>query len=180
MYNIDQVNSTMTKYEIFVEAAATICGDATKTMKVVNAYFPVLEATDGKGNSYETLKELAIWLLTEGNILNVFHWNVHKSNKHELLNEAYELCRDTGDAMAETYIALTGNDCKPSSANFGGKSSDWAPSDNEILATLKNINKHMNNAVKKNGDFSEGVKNLFADFDEKMTSIIYKFSQFDS
>jgi len=32
--------------------------------------------------------------------------------------------------------------------------------------------------VKKNDKFPEGVKNIFADFDEAMTTIIYKYQQF--
>jgi hypothetical protein len=36
----------------------------------------------------------------------------------------------------------------------------------------------MNQACSKNPKFPEGVKNAFADFDEAMTTIIYKYSQF--
>jgi hypothetical protein len=38
----------------------------------------------------------------------------------------------------------------------------------------------MQEAVSKNPKFSEGVKNYFADFDEKITSIIYKWSRFSA
>ncbi|MCQ2123358.1 MAG: hypothetical protein MJZ25_04155 [Fibrobacter sp.] len=168
-----------TGYEIFAEGVKAVCDSDEKAMKVLSVYAPRFEAADGKGRNYETLKTLSVWLLTEANILNIYHWNVGISNKHELLNDAYELCRDTGDAMAEAYIALTGNDCTPSAIELP-QASSWAPSDDEILEVLKSINKHMNSAVEKNPNFSEGVKNMFADFDEAMTSIIYKYSRFGS
>lgn len=139
----------------------------------------VNEAADGRGNAHETLRELAMWLLDCGNVLNVYHWNVRKNVKHELLQEAYELCRDTGDKLAETYIAKTGSDCYPKGKTIGSERKEWLPSDRQILSYLRDILDKMNGAVEKNGKFTEGVKNIFADFDETMTTIIYKYSRFE-
>ena len=161
--------------QIFLESLQQVCGQ--KAGLVAAAFMPRLEAADGIGDGYETLKELAVWLLVEGDVLNQLHWNTDKSIKHELLNEAYDLCRDTGDKLAETYIALTG---KPCDVNFPKVSAGSGLKDEDTLTILKKINSHMNEACAKNGKFSEGVKNIFADFDEAMTTIIYKFSQFSA
>ena len=102
----------MAYQKIFLESIAEICG--SKAGLVAAAYRPKLEASDGIGHDYDTLQELAMWLLVEANVLNQLHWNTDKNVKHELLNEAYELCRDTGDKLAETYIALSGKPCDKS------------------------------------------------------------------
>lgn len=159
--------------QIFLESLTDICG--AKAGLVAASYMPRLEASDGVGTDYETLKELAVWLLVEADVLNQLHWNTDKNIKHELLQEAYELCRDTGDALAETYIALTGKECDK---EFPKISTGSGMKDSNVLALLKKINSHMNQACSKNPKFSEGVKNRFADFDEAMTTIIYKYSQF--
>ena len=137
----------------------------------------VFEAADGKGKSYETLKDMAMWLLTESNALNVIHWNVDRNSKHELLDEAYSLCRDTGDKLAEAYIAIMDKDIvvKQPPA-FPSTDTD----DAAILKHLKNLQDRMQEAVSKNPSFGEGVKNIFADFDEKITTIIYKWSRFSA
>lgn len=137
----------------------------------------LLEASDGKGNSYETLKDMAIWLLAEGNALNVIHWNVDNNSRHELLNDAYSLCRDAGDQMAEAYIAITGKPLKVGKQP-AMPSTDESP--NAVLEHLKGIQTRMQEAVSKNARFSEGLKNIFADFDEKMTTIVYKWSRFQA
>lgn len=136
---------------------------------------PVMEASDGRGRAHETLKEMALWLLSEGNALNIMHWNVDTMNRHELLNEAYDLCRDTGDALAETYIAKTG---KPCVGTISKSVVDHVMDSSDILSRLRTIDERMNEAVAANPKFTEGVKNIFADFDEKMTGIIYKYFQF--
>ncbi len=159
--------------KIFLESLADLCG--SKAGLVAAAFIPRMEAADGIGTQYETLKELAVWLLVESNVLNQLHWNTDKNLKHELLNEAYELCRDTGDKLAETYIALTG---KPCDKEFPKVETGSGLKDTDVLALLRKIDSHMNQACAKNEKFSEGVKNIFADFDEKMTVIIYKYSQF--
>lgn len=161
--------------QIFIESLNNICG--SKAGLVAASFAPQMEAADGQGSGYETLKELAVWLLVESNVLNQLHWNTDKNLKHELLNEAYELCRDTGDKLAETYIALTG---KPCDKEFPKVSSGASLKDSDTLAVLKKINEHMNDACAKNDKFSEGVKNIFADFDESMTTIIYKYTQFSA
>jgi len=163
----------MAYYKIFVEAVQRICPNNSGAVLAV--YAPRLEADDGIGNNYETLKEMAVWLLVEGNALNQIHWNVDKMVKHTLLNEAYDLCRDAGDKLAETYMALTN---KPCDKEFPAASKSTDLDDKAVLELLKYIDKHMNDAVKKNDKFPEGVKNIFADFDEAMTTIIYKYQQF--
>lgn len=163
----------MAYQKIFLESIAEICG--SKAGLVAAAYRPKLEASDGIGHDYDTLQELAMWLLVEANVLNQLHWNTDKNLKHELLNEAYELCRDTGDKLAETYIALSG---KPCDKSFPKVSAGAGLKDSDALALLKKIDSHMNKACLDNDKFSEGVKNIFADFDEAMTTIIYKYSQF--
>lgn len=137
----------------------------------------MLEAADGKGKSYDTLKDMAMWLLTESNALNVIHWNVDRNSKHELLDEAYSLCRDTGDKLAEAYIAIVDKaiDVKNAPAFPSTDSKDEA-----VLAHLKTLQKRMQEAVEKNPNFSEGVKNIFADFDEQITTIIYKWARFSA
>ena len=138
-------------------------------------HFTLLEAADGKGKEYDTLKNMAMWLLTEANALNVIHWNTDRMSKHELLNEAYELCRDTGDQLAEAYIAIMDKDIEVTAAPAFPSTSK---KDEDVLAHLKELQKRMQEAVEKNDNFSEGVKNIFADFDEKITTIIYKWSRF--
>ena len=163
----------MANYKLFCESVQRVCPN--NSAAVLAAYAPRLEAGDGVGNNYETLKEMAVWLLVEANALNQIHWNVDRMVKHTLLNEAYDLCRDAGDKLAETYMALTN---KPCDKEFpaGSKSTDL--DDKAVLELLKYIDKHMNDAVKKNDKFPEGVKKIFADFDEDMTTIIYKYQQF--
>ena len=136
---------------------------------------PMLEAADGKGNEYETLKDLAIWLLNESTAFNVIHWNVDSSNRHELLNEAYDLFRDTADKLGEDYVGYTDKDAEVS-GKFTFPSIDKG--DEAVKNHLKEIQKHMQDAIDKNGKFGEGIKNVFADFDEKMNEIIYKWSRF--
>ena len=165
----------MSGYKLFCESVQHICGD--KSTDVLARFAPRFEAEDGVGNKYETLKEMAVWLLVESNVLNQIHWNVDKMNKHTLLNEAYDLCREAGDKLAETYIALTN---KPCDKEFPKGSKSSITDDKEIVSLLKMIDKHMNDAVKKNPEFPEGVKNIFADFDEEMTTIIYKYQQFNT
>ena len=82
-----------------------------------------------------------------------------------------------GDKLAETYIALTG---KPCDLKFPKISAGSGLNDEDTIALLKKINSHMNEACAKNGKFTEGVKNIFADFDEAMTTIIYKYTQFSA
>lgn len=151
------------------DAIMTLC-ETVGNMASVNekSRAILMEAADQKGNSYDTLKDMAKWLLKEGNDLNEFHWNVDKNSKHELLDEAYTLCRDSGDKLAEAYIAIM------------DKPTDTPPSDEEVLNRLKTLQSRMQEAVSKNPKFSEGVKNYFADFDEKITSIIYKWSRFSA
>ena len=136
---------------------------------------PMLEAADGKGKSYETLKDMAMWLLVESNALNVIHWNVDRNSKHELLNEAYDLCRDTGDKLAEAYIAIVD---RPIEVKQAPAMPSTDAKDDAVLSHLKNLQQRMQEAVEKNPNFSEGVKNIFADFDEKITTIIYKWARF--
>ena len=161
--------------KIFLESLADMCG--SKAGLDAAAFMPRQEAADGIGGDYDTLKDLAVWLLVESNVLNQLHWNTDKNLKHELLNEAYELCRDTGDKLAETYIALTG---KPCDKEFPKVDSGVGLKDTDVVALLKTIDSHMNQACAKNPKFPEGVKNAFADFDEAMTTIIYKYSQFSA
>lgn len=151
-----------------------ICESVT-AMAAAGKMSPIMEASDGKGDSYATLKDMAVWLLTESNALNVIHWNVDSNNKHELLNEAYDLCRDTGDQLAETYIAITDRDIDVKTAP---KFPSTDKSDDAVLEHLRNLQERMQEASAKNPKFSEGVKNIFADFDEKITTIIYKWSRF--
>jgi hypothetical protein len=60
------------------------------------------------------------------------------------------------------------------------KPTDTPPSDEGVLNRLKTLQSRMQEAVSKNSKFSEGVKNIFADFDEKITTIIYKWSRFSA
>lgn len=168
----------MDKMVEFRNAVRNIVGTDALVEAVAGICSACLEAADGKGNDYETLRDMALWLISESNVLNMCHWNVTKSNKHELLQEAYELCRDTGDKMAETYIALSGSPCVGKPTIDLDKMESF--SDEKVLPLLKNLQSHMQDALAKNDKFSEGVKNIFADFDEKMTSIIYKYQQFES
>ena len=73
-----------------------------------------------------------------------------------------------GDRLAESYVAITG---KPAA--------DVKVDDETVIAKLKELQSHMADVAAKNPKMSEGVKNIYADFDEKMTDIIYKFTQFD-
>lgn len=153
--------------KILTEAATKITGDPMVAKRVA-LMVARMEAADGKGESFSTVKELANWLLDESNGLNRMHWGVDKMNKHTLLEEAYDLCRDTGDKLAETYVSLTG---KPAA--------DVKVDDETVIAKLKELQSHMGDAVSKNGKFPEGLKNIFADFDEKITDILYKYQQFN-
>ena len=159
------MNSARTK--ILTEAATEITGDPMMGKRIA---FMVarMEAADGKGEDYSTVKELAGWLLEQSNDLNRMHWGVDKMNKHVLLQDAYELCRDTGDKLAETYVALTGK-----------KASDVDTDDEAVIGKLQELDGRMKEAVDSNGKFPEGLKNVFADFDEKLTSILYKYRQFN-
>ena len=154
--------------KILTEAATTITGDPMIAKRVA---FMVarMEASDGLGNSYSTIKNMPKWLLNESNELNYMHWDVDKMSKHTLLQEAYELCRDTGDALAEAYIGITGKAV-----------SDENTDDETVIKKLENLKTRMAEACSKNDKFPEGLKNIFADFDEKITSILYKYRQFKS
>ena len=136
---------------------------------------PLVEAADGKGKEYDTLKNMAMWLLTEANAINVIHWNTDRLSKHELLDETYKLCRDTGDQLAEAYIAIMDKDIEVTEAP---KFPSTSKKDADVLEHLKNLQSRMQEAAERNENFSEGVKNIFADFDEKITTIIYKWSRF--
>lgn len=159
------MNSVKTK--ILIEAATKITGDpmVAKSIALMVARF---EAADGKGGNYDSVKDTANWLLDSSNDLNKMHWGVKKMSKHTLLQDAYDLCRDVGDRLAESYVAITG---KPAA--------DVKVDDETVIAKLKELQSHMADVAAKNPKMSEGVKNIYADFDEKMTDIIYKFTQFD-
>jgi len=154
--------------KILTEAATKITGDPMVAKRVA-LMVARMEAVDGKGDDYSTVSELAKWLLDASNELNEMHWGVDKMSKHTLLQEAYELCRDTGDKLAETYVALAK---KPAA--------DVNVDDDSVISKLEELQSHMADAVTKNDKFPEGLKNIFADFDEKITSILYKYRQFDS
>ena len=159
------MNSERSK--ILTEAATQITGDPMMAKRIA-LMVARMEAADGKGEDYSTVKDMAGWLLDESNGLNRMHWGVDKMSKHTLLQEAYDLCRDTGDKLAETYVALTGK-----------KASDVDTDDETVVAKLKELGARMNEAVAKNDGFPEGLKNIFADFDEKLTDILYKYQQFN-
>ncbi len=161
--------------KMLLEAVNEVVGDNMLAKRVV---FMVnrLEAADGKGASYETVKDLAMWLLAESNALNVAHWNVDTMNKHSLLDNAYTLCRMTGDKLAETYISITNKPIKGTCPEV----SELEIDDESVLAKLKELQTRMQEACDSNGKFSEGLKNIFADFDESITDIIYKYQQFKS
>jgi len=154
-----------------------VCESVARSAAGAERTAAMFEASDGKGKSYETLKDMAMWLLVESNALNVIHWNVDRNSKHELLNEAYDLCRDTGDKLAEAYIAIVDRpiDIRKAPALPSTDTKDAA-----VLEHLKNLQKRMQEAVEKNPKFSEGVKNIFADFDEQITTIIYKWARFSA
>jgi hypothetical protein len=152
--------------KILTEAATTITGDPMVAKRIA-LMVARMEAAEGKGD-YSAVKELAGWLLDESNGLNRMHWQVDKMSKHELLQEAYDLCRDTGDQLAETYIALTGN-----------AAADVNTDDEVVIEKLQELRHRINDAAAKNDGYPEGLKNIFADFDEKITSIMYKYRQFD-
>ena len=169
----------MDKFKQFDSAVAEIVGNSDTTLveavsKICHACY---EAADGKGNDYSTLKDMALWLLAESNVLNVYHWNASVMTKHELLQEAYELCRDTGDKLAETYMSITDNACTGKADNVVGLT-EKEGTDEEALKLLETLQENMQGAVSKNDEFSEGIKNIFADFDESITKIIYKYKQF--
>lgn len=153
--------------KILTEAVTQITGDPMVAKRVA-LMVARMEAADAKGDSFSTVKEMANWLLDESNEVNNMHWGVDKMSKHTLLQEAYDLCRDTGDALAETYVSITG---KPAS--------DAKTDDESVIAKLKNLQERMAEASAKNEKFPEGLKNIFADFDEKITSILYKYKQFN-
>lgn len=155
----------------------SICESVAASANADGRFRAMFEASDGKGNAYDTLKDMAMYLLVEGNALNVIHWNVDRNVKHELLDEAYELCRSTGDKLAEAYIAIVDRsiDVKKAPAL-----PSTAVDDAAVLKHLKDLQARMQEAIEKNPKFSEGVKNIFADFDEKITTIIYKWARFVS
>ena len=159
------MNSERSK--ILTEAATEITGDPMMGRRIA-LMVARMEASDGKGGDYSTVKEMANWLLDESNELNRMHWGVAKMSKHVLLQEAYDLCRDTGDKLAETYVALSGN-----------AAAEVNTDDETVIGKLQELGARMNEAVVKNDRFPEGLKNIFADFDEKLTSILYKYKQFD-
>lgn len=154
--------------KILTEAATKITGDPMVAKRVA-LMVARMEAADGKGDDYSTVSELAKWLLGESNELNEMHWGVGKMSKHTLLQEAYDLCRDTGDKLAETYVALTKR-----------PASDAKVDDESVISKLEELQSRMADAVSKNDKFPEGLKNIFADFDEKITAILYKYRQFDA
>lgn len=165
----------MTYYKIFYEAVNEICGN--RAAKVLMAYGPKIEASDKKGGNYNTLQELAVWLLVQANILNRMHWNTDTNFSHEILNEAYDLCRDVGDALAEKYVGATGEKVD---APFPSATDSVDVDKDSAVKMVKNIRDHMARACSKNPGFSEGIKNIFADFDDKIDTIIYKMSRFKS
>ena len=155
------------KSKILVEAATQITGDPM-VARCIALTVAKYEAADGKGGNFDSVKDLAKWLLTSSNELNEMHWDVNKMSKHTLLQDAYDLCRDTGDSLAEKYVALAH---KPAS--------DAKVDDESVIAKLEELQTHMADAVKKNPNFPAGLKNVFANFDEKMTDILYKYRQFN-
>ena len=60
----------------------------------------------------------------------------------------------------------------------GKKASDVKTDDEAVIGKLQELDDRMKEAVDSNGKFPEGLKNVFADFDEKLTSILYKYRQF--
>lgn len=154
--------------KILIEAATAITGDAMLGKRAAFAVVRV-EAADKQGNEFNTVKGLANWLLEESNKLNHMHWGVNKLSKHELLEDAYNSCRSTGDQLAEAYISLTE---KPAS--------DADTSDDAVIRELETIKARMADALGENEKFPEGLKNIFANFDEQLTTLLYKYRQFKS
>lgn len=153
--------------QILIEAATKITGDPMVAKRVA-LMVARMEAVDEKDETFSIVSDLANWLLDESNGLNKMHWGVDKMNKHVLLEEAYELCRDTSDKLAETYISLTGK-----------KAANVKVDDETAITKLKELQTRMGDAVAKHDKFPEGLKNIFADFDEKITDILYKYRQFN-
>jgi DNA-binding ferritin-like protein len=151
-----------------------ICESVARSATALESHV-LVEAADGKGNKYETLKDMAVWLLMEADAFNVIHWNTDKLSKHELLGSLYDLCRETGDQLAEAYIAIMDKPIEVGKPTTFPKTS---AKDSDVLAHIKELQQRMQEAVQKNPGFSDGVKNYFADFDEKITTIIYKWARF--
>lgn len=166
----------MTKHQLMESVVRKVVG-ADMANAVMEAYEVCFESGNGGGKNYDDLRKMAIRLLSEANAFNVMHWNIDTSSKHALLNEVYELCRDVGDKMAETYMSITEKSCMP-----GKDDQVCMPGcdEKDALSRMKALQSDMQNIVKNNNGFSEGIKNLFADFDETITGIIYKYQQFKS
>lgn len=144
---------------------------------------PMVESEDGADEKFDIdiLRPIACDMLAYANEFHVYHWNARNNFEHELMGEVYDLFRDTADRLAERYMSLTDAGSFVPDDNFGCDRKDWSPSKDDILARMESILKGVDDAVADNGGIAYygGICNIFSDFDEKMGTLIYKYSRFE-
>ena len=136
--------------------------------------------TKEKDVSIDVLKAAACDMLEYANEFHVYHWNASSNFEHEIMNEAYDLMRDTADRLAERYLSFGSVSSFVPEGNFGTDRKDWSPGKDTVLSRMESILDGMNRAMKENPGLSlyGGIGNIFADFDEKMSVLIYKYRRF--
>lgn len=180
----------MSKRSVFEEGVSIIVGNSGLSKKVVSECVSFIESVAGRrammeadaGNKdkYAALKEMAFYLISQGDVFNVYHWHTPTNTAHALLDDMYQLCRTTGDKLAETYMVLSGGDCIPDGKRIGLDVDSWEYDHGKVLDRMMDVQETMKNVVKAHDEYSEGVKNIFADFDEAALIITYKYSKFDN
>jgi DNA-binding ferritin-like protein len=159
-----------------VDLILAICESVAKSASGAEEARTLMEASaDTGGGSYEVLKTTALWLLVESSAFTIVHWNVDRNLRHELCDQLYTLFHSTSDSLAETYEGIV--DRKIIVKKLPPLSStDDDPA--AVLKHIKEIRKKMQDILNENEHFGEGIKNIFADFDEQMNEIIYKWTRF--
>lgn len=109
-----QLNAFCESINTYFEAASESNGDVEDDEPEENEEEADDENVDGgkKGGEDDALTKLynvLSILIKKSNAYQNYHWNAESTSLHELSQSAYELYRDTYDKIAETIVALYGN-----------------------------------------------------------------------
>lgn len=141
--------------------------------------FPLVESAGSKAE-LEKIPDVAMAMLTEADWFHIQHLNCDKNYQHLILQEAYELLRDTGDKLAEGYKAHSKKSAIRPSAPMTVVDADKPFSKDAVIDRMVMLSDQANDIIKNGDKLDEGIKNTLAGFCDDLNTLIYKWSQFDA
>lgn len=141
--------------------------------------FPMVESAGSK-RELEKIPEVAMSMLTEGDWFHIQHLNCDKHYQHLILQEAYELLRNTADKLAEGYKAHAKKSGIRPNEEMVVADADKPFSADAVIDRMNMLSDQANKIIKTGDKLDEGIKNTLAGFCDDLNTLIYKWSQFDA